>query len=204
MPKQDLDCLRAMKGFETFGPNTEPLTMIKHIYGLEDAPRAWRTKFHQVCAGWMSCQQLYVELELYCVRGLKQEGGNTHAIIRAIADDAEQREVEGNSRTLFAQHYILGNFKCLLSAHVDDIKGIATRQTADFLLAHLKKAVGTCKADYGSFLHTGIQHEHSPGEVYTHQYVYIDIVAPIEVSLLIGGDEEALCTQSLHDVYRFV
>ena len=35
-------------------------------------------------------------------------------------------------------------------------------------LEHLKDTVGQCKADWGPFLHSAIQHEHSPGGVFTH------------------------------------
>ena len=75
--------------------------------------------------------------------------------------------------------------------HAGDVKGTATRQTADLLLIHLIGKVGQCKADCGSSFHAGIRHEHCPGEVYTHQYVYIDSITSIEVSLFIGKGEEA-------------
>ena len=88
--------------------------------------------------------------------------------------------------------------------HVDDIKGTATRQNADSGLAYLNSKVGNCKADYGSFPHTGIQHEHSPWEVYIHQCACIDGITPIVVRLLIGKDEEAQCDQILHEAYRSV
>ena len=45
--------------------------MIKPIYGLKDAPRAWRKKLHQVLIGQLSCRQLYAEPELYCAHGKK-------------------------------------------------------------------------------------------------------------------------------------
>ena len=72
------------------------------------------------------------------------------------------------------------------------------------MLAHLNKLVGQCKAEYCSFLHTGIQHEHSPGEVFTHQYVYIESITPIDAALLVGKDEDTLCGNVLHDAYRSV
>ena len=67
--------------------------MLKPIYGLKDAPRAWRKKLHQVLIQWMSCRQLYSEPELYCVhRDNKQDTvGNT--ITKAKEHSDEQAEV---------------------------------------------------------------------------------------------------------------
>ena len=50
---------------------------------------------------------------------------------------------------------------------------------------------------------TGIQHDPS-GVVFTHQYVYVGSLAPIESTMLIGKDEEARCDEMLHEVYRLV
>ena len=94
--------------------------------------------------------------------------------------------------------------QCLLSVHVDDIKGAATKEVAASLLKHLNEKVGQCKADYGSFMHTGIQHEHSAGEVFTHQYVYIDSITPIDTTLFTGKDDEEMCDSRLHEAYRSV
>ena len=90
------------------------------------------------------------------------------------------------------QKYQRGNFRCLLSVHVGDLTGIAPRHVTDSLLAHLNDTVGQCKADCGHFLHTGIQHEHSPRVVFTHLCVYVGNITVIEHSLLVGKDEEAL------------
>ena len=46
VPKQDLDCLKQIKGFENLTRFVEILTMLKPIYGLKDAPRAWRNRLH--------------------------------------------------------------------------------------------------------------------------------------------------------------
>ena len=92
----------------------------------------------------------------------------------------------------------------MLFVHVDDIKGCARKGVAESLLVHLNKFVGQCKADYTSFLHTGIQHEHSSGAVYAHQYVYIDSMLAIDCNLFIGQAEEAECGVEFHEVYRSV
>ena len=89
VPKQDFDCLRAMKGFDAFDPAIEILILIEPLYGFKDVPRVWRKKLHQILEGWMSCQQLYVEPELDCVHSIN-EGHKTDAISRAQEHDAEQ------------------------------------------------------------------------------------------------------------------
>ena len=72
---------------------------------------------------------------------------------------------------------------------VGDTNGTAPKELAEPLFLHLNKMVGQRKVDYGSFLHTGIQHEHSPRAVFTHQYVYIDSLTPIEGCLFTGGGD---------------
>ena len=53
-------------------------------------------------------------------------------------------------------------------------------------------------------MHIVIQHEHSPGGVFIHPLTYIDGIVLIIITLLIGKDDETLCEQDLHDMYRSV
>ena len=96
----------------------------------------------------------------------------------------------------FANFCIL---QCLLSAHVGDIKGTARRFAAEPLFGHLDRLVGQCGADNGSSLHTGIQHEHRPGEVFIHQFVHVDSVVPIESSLRTGRGRVACVANCVVD-----
>ena len=57
LPKVDIECLRQLFDFNDFDLVNEALTMLTPIYGLKDAPRAWRTKLHQVFVQWLSCRQ---------------------------------------------------------------------------------------------------------------------------------------------------
>ena len=61
-------------------------------------------------------------------------------IERARQHNEEQQEVV--FRKVAAQEYKKGNFQCLLSVHVDDIKGTETKDVADSLLKHLNAKVG--------------------------------------------------------------
>lgn len=176
--------------------------MLKLSYGYRGAPRAWRTKLHQVLEQWLSCQPLYSEPELYCFRKFDQRSLNS-VIGRARERDSEQREI-CEIRRLFSQTYGPGTLQCLLSVHVRDINGTAPRQIADSSLAQVNKKLGQRTADYGSCLHTGIQHEHSFGVVFTHQYVYVGSITQIQPSMLYNKDEGELCDTALHEAYRSV
>ena len=55
-----------------------------------------------------------------------------------------------------------------MSVHVYDPKGAALRKVAESLLKYFEEKVGKCKADFKSFSHTGIAHEHDAFGVYTH------------------------------------
>ena len=182
-----LDCLKQLRGLDTFNPAIESLTMIKPIYGFKDAPRAWRKTFHQVLEGWQQCQELYAKPELHCVHKA-QPGTKLEIDSRAQAHNLEQQEVADPTRKFNSGEFTPGNLLCLLSVHVGDIKGTALQEVADSLLKHLNDSVGQCKAEYDSFLHTGIQHEHTRGSVFTHQYVYVDSISPIDSKLHAGRD----------------
>lgn len=91
VPKADPGCLRQIRGFEDFNSNVETLTMLKVIYGLKDAPRAWRKKLHQAFIQWMSCRQLYSEPELYCVH-TSNHTEEVDTISGAVEHNDEQAE----------------------------------------------------------------------------------------------------------------
>ena len=44
----DVEVIRAIPGYEDFDPARECLDMVKAVYGLKDAPRAWRFELHLV------------------------------------------------------------------------------------------------------------------------------------------------------------
>ena len=140
----------------------------------------------------MSCRQLYNEPELHCVHR-EDLATEPNVLVRANEHNEEQQET--CTRHTKPQEFRKGNLQCLLSVHVDDIKGTATTEVAETLLKHLNAKVGQCKADYNNFIHTGIQQDHTAGQVFIHQYVYIDSITPI------GKDDEALCDPQLHEAF---
>ena len=99
VPRADLECLREIPAFKDYDPVRETLYMIKPIYGLKDAPRAWRKKFHEVLKQWMSCRQLYSEPELYCVHEQVKEEPTDHQLI-----NKSDRAIHGATRH-WQRHY---------------------------------------------------------------------------------------------------
>ena len=45
---QTIGLLRRFEGFKNFDPNTQTLKLIKPVYGLKDAPRAWRLMLDKI------------------------------------------------------------------------------------------------------------------------------------------------------------
>ena len=188
VPRPGLECLRQLPGFSDFGSSGEALAMLKPMYGLEGAPRAWRKQLHQGLIQWVACRQSYTEPELYCVRKI-DEVEEEDLYERANAHNEEQQE-SGTTRLTEAHQYIPGNLHCLFSVRVDDIQGTARSSTADSLLAHLNDKVGRCKAGCDSSMHAGIQREYTSGFVFTHQCAYIGNNTLIGSRLLIWKYQE--------------
>ena len=138
-----------------------------------------------VLVRWMSRRQPYSEPALYWIHTV-DVADETGTIASVNEHDLEQ-QATGNSHTSHVQQNKFGSSSCLLPAFVGDIEGAARRQLAGPLLEHLNKSVGRCNVDCGSFSRTGMQHEHSPGVVFTPQHVYIDSITPIDVGLLVGA-----------------
>ena len=112
--KADIVCLGELPDFTDFDPTRETLTMLKLIYGLKDAPSAWRKKLHQVFIQWMSCRPLRSEPELYCVHR------KDNVVCEDIHRRAQQHVVEQQEvgvRDADTQAYEEGNLSvCSVSA----------------------------------------------------------------------------------------
>jgi hypothetical protein len=46
VPKNTIDIVRRLEGFSHYDPDVHEIVMCKPIYGLKDAPRAWRQRLH--------------------------------------------------------------------------------------------------------------------------------------------------------------
>ena len=51
LTEEDAKILRQIPGYENFDPRKEVLLMIKAVYGLKDAPRAWRLEWSAAAVG---------------------------------------------------------------------------------------------------------------------------------------------------------
>lgn len=124
--------------------------MIKPIYGLKDAARAWRKKLHQVLCCW-SMSQLRAEGELY-VRHSYPQKLQPESGIRRLQKmvDKEEASAIRYDKSLSGMALRAGGIRprlvLLLSTHVDDLKGWVTRKNGESLLNHLCQASGPCKA----------------------------------------------------------
>ena len=91
---------RTIPGFEDFDPAVETLIMYKPIYGLKDAPRAWRKKLHQVLRDFQM-QQLHAEPEIYVLHdkadNVRKPERKTIEDVVERARDAEEVAGEGGS-----------------------------------------------------------------------------------------------------------
>ena len=66
MFKADMICLCELPEFNDFHPVKETLVMLKPVYGLKGAFRAWRKALHQALAQWMSCRQFHAGPKFDC------------------------------------------------------------------------------------------------------------------------------------------
>ena len=162
----DVAVIRKIPGFESFDPNTEVLAMIKSIYGLKDAPRAWRKKLHEVLSAF----------------GM-------------LASKADPQVYMLHSGTTPPQ------LQCILTTHVDDLKGAATKDVAQRLLAHLESAVGKCTQEWKAFTHTGIEHIQEADGVRAHQNTYVSQLQQIDIADIKGEDDETTVSDRFHSQY---
>jgi len=170
---EDIPILRKVPGYEDFDPETEVLEMIKPIYGLKDAPRAWRKRLHQVLIEF-GCKALYAEPEIYVLHEDRVPDAKHMSI-----DERRDREkaASNNTEYRYDAKWLQSHrqkLKLILSTHVDDLKGGARREVAEKLLKFLNEKFGTCKAEWNQFTHTGVEHERRSDGIFCHQFKYAE------------------------------
>ena len=211
LSEEDCQLLRLIPGYEDFNSETECLSNEKPIYGLKDAPRAWRVKLDIVLRSWKgggSPGQLLPALtspEIYMAHfqddrhHMINMTSNSVAILdQAKLSDERQSEGSLSEKSLQTDESLkkkLSNttkrkLKMILSTHVDDLKGGATKVIADSLLRHLNETVGDCKAEWHKFTHLGVEHEHSEKGHSQGQAAYILTLRPIDPNLLKGKPDD--------------
>ena len=153
--------------------------MLKAIYGLKDAPRAWRKRLHEVLCGFNS-RQLQAEPEIYVKHLRLGRGSGPDSGLEPCSrvKDVEKEIVKSSNK--------LPKLELIISAHVDDLKGGATPDVAKKFLEYLESHFGKCKAEYTKFTHTRIEHEGKPDGILCHQWTYIDTLKFLDLSAYRG------------------
>ena len=92
----------------------------------------------------------------------------------------------------------------MITTHIDDIKGSATEEECEILLAALRRDYGNdAKIEKTAFEHTGIQHvqDENKSTVYTHQNHYIKDLSEIPTSHLDMKDLDKEVDADTHALY---
>ena len=82
LSREDAKILQKIAGFEAFNAEKEVLLMVKAVYGLKDAPRAWRKKLHLLLSTF-DLVSLYADPQLYT----RHEKNQLQMILSAHVDD---------------------------------------------------------------------------------------------------------------------
>ena len=212
---EDLEILRSIPGFEDYNPNLEVLEMIKPIYGLKDAPRAWRIKLDRVLRSWQlkgssGLKPLKAAPEIYVAHSMEEavRPSQISSVEKVLLENARQtgdfNEGSAKSQAIQEEIWTLTKVRTLLiilSTHVDDMNGASKKRVAEDIVKHIISTVGDCSCEFNTFAHTGVQHEHTPGTHYTHQRPYIQQLRPIDANKLKGKDDSDTADAELHADY---
>jgi hypothetical protein len=204
---EDVPLIRRLPGFEDFDPAKEVLKMLKSIYGLKDAPRAWRKRLHQVLVEF-GLTQLHAEPEVYVCHEAESHVAKTTGDTAArrtqiqpetieekmVRERAAEQEVPHSPPERWLTNTRL-KLKIVLSTHVDDLKGGARKEVAEALLKHLELRFGPCKNEWKSFMHTGVQHELTADGLFCHQWKYISQLKPLVLGAYKGKDDQDLAPE---------
>ena len=200
----DVPLVRRIKGYEDFDPDKEVLTMLKAIYGLKDAPRAWRKRLHLALVKF-GMRSLLAEPEIYV---LHEEACSKTTVTYREPSIAERRtkeqaisEEKEHNEPVEALRSIKKNLLLILSTHVDDLKGGAKKELAMKLLKFLEVEFGPCKNEWKDFTHTGIEHERRPKGIFCHQWKYTQALGSLDLSSYAKQDENMYVREDTHSAY---
>ena len=160
---EDVALIRQLPGYTDFNPRTETLQMLKAVYGLKDAPRAWRRRLHQVLTEFR-LTPLIAEAELYIrhlTNGLPSGAGKsgTRLVDLHSREDAAREEREHSPQFAPLQSATLNCI--IINTRVDDRKGNARPKPVQLRKAHLWKQCGEGKLEKPNLVHIGTEHIHS-------------------------------------------
>ena len=156
-------------------------------------------------------KQLHAEAEIYTLHTYSSPGSATKQTGKEQMQQLLDLETTAKDEDVYRQRELStdkwlssrkATLHCILTAHVDDLKGAARKEVAKSLLEHLEKAFGPCKADYNRFVHTGIEHEKTERGVMCHQNGYIDNIKSLPTAGFSGLDDSTLVDTATHELYR--
>ena len=93
---------------------------------------------------------------------------------------------------------------CIISTHLEDMKGSGDKAMQDSLLAALRQDYGgDVKTEVGEFVHTGIMHKQDPKtfEVYTDQSHYVKEISEISLTGIDTSDLSAPLTDEMKTLF---
>ncbi len=138
MDCEDVKLLRRIPGYGTFDPAKETLDMVKPIYGLKDAPRAWRQKLHLLLVEW-GLKRLYADAELYvCHEAVGAGAMPQYVALPGPTSKPKQVKWSDQQKDTPTEVGKRRRLRLVLSTHVDDLKGAAKRPVAESLLSFLE------------------------------------------------------------------
>ena len=201
----DVCILRMLEGYSDFDPSTEVLDMIKPIYGLKDAPRAWRKRLHQALTKF-GLRPLIAEPEVYVMHKYRKQPDSAPKSVKSVSEwiDREQRvakELEPKALSHDSEEDETPTLEMIISTHVDDIKGGATKAMADSLLAFLNKEFGSCTNEWSKFTHTGVEHEQTGEGIFCHQWKYAESLKQLVLTKYYKHDDGELVDEETHAAY---
>ncbi len=123
----DIKLLREISGYSDFNPRTEVIEMVKAVYGLKDAPRAWRKKLHLILEEF-GLKSLYADPQLYVLHDTRVK---LNMILSAHVDD-----LKGGAPKTVAME---------LLKHLEKHVGTCTQEWANFThvgIEHVTRANG--------------------------------------------------------------
>ena len=166
LPQSAVRLIRSFRGYEQYDPARHCLEMIRPGFGLKDAPRLWSMRLGQVMKK-LQTLPLVTDGQLFCRW--------RHPPRRTPPSTWKQDDAGETPMVTFGDEKDpLKDLVMACSAHVDDLKGAATMDTANCFMDALEAEFGKLTRQFRKFEHCGVVHDQKPsGEVHCTQDHYV-------------------------------
>ena len=202
VPPRDAWLVQQLPGMADFDHQSEVLDLIKALWGLKDAPRAFSLRLQR------TLKQLgYVQgvMDPQIWRLYTRTSDKNHSVVKELLT---REDAEETTRSNFPEDVDIGitgtNLRCILTTHIDDIKGAGDDAAKRDLLQALRRDYGSdVKLEEGTFDHCGIKHvQLDNGEVWCHQAHYVEEITAIPTGHLDMKQQEAELDASDYALFR--